>query len=146
MENGGLMQINNYSLSDLAVGRSESIEVSVKPEDIDAFAKLSGDYSPIHMDADFAKKKGFGGKVSHGLYIGALISRLIGNRLPGSNGILQSIDLGFRKPLVPPKKIKVQGIVGHISESTGQITIDVTVTDSDGQLIATAKAKSIVKN
>ena len=140
------MQINNYNLHDLTVGQSESFEVSVKPEDIEAFSKLSGDHSPIHADEVFAKKKGFEGRVAHGLYVGALISRLIGNQLPGSNGILQNIDIGFRKPLIPPKKVEVKGVISHISESTGQITIDISVTDNNQQIIATAKAKSIVKN
>ncbi len=139
------MQINNYSLLELTVGQTEQFEVLVRPEDIDVFSEMSGDHSPLHTDEAFAKKRGFPGRVAHGLFLGALVSRLIGNQLPGANGILQSLEMSFRKPLIPPKKLIVKGTIASISQGTGQITVDVHFTDEEAVLLATAKAKSIVR-
>ncbi len=139
------MQINNYSLPELSVGQTEQFEMIVTPEHLDAFSELSSDYSPLHTDESFAKKRGFQGRVAHGLYLGALVSRLIGNQLPGANGILQSLEMSFRRPLVPPQKVIVRGKITQISQSTGQISIDVELKDGEGQLIAGAKVKSIVR-
>ena len=134
-----------YHLADLTVGHRECLTSRITVEDVNAFAALSGDVSPLHMSDDFAKKQGFTGRVAHGALIGARISALIGNQLPGQFGILQTFNLEFRNPLIPPETIVITGEVTNISEGTGQITLSVQVRNTGGKLIAKCEAKSLLK-
>ena len=138
------METRKLTLSELTVGQTDSIEVDVSIEHVDKFLDVSGDHSPIHVDEVFAKERGLGGRIAHGLLIGSFVSQLIGTRLPGCYGIMQSFEIGFRKPLVPPETIRIKGEIINISSSTGQVTIKVSVVGSLGDLIATAKVKTIV--
>jgi len=139
------INISDFTLFDLTMGQTDEIKVDVSLEDIDKFAQISGDYSPIHMDASFAKEQGLKGRIAHGMLIGALVSGFIGTRLPGRYGIMQSMDIGFKNPLVPPDTIQIKGEVVSISESVGQVVIKVTISDSKGVHLAIAKVKSVVK-
>jgi 3-hydroxybutyryl-CoA dehydratase len=137
--------VKGYNLADLSVGQKEHRTSRITIEDVDAFAALSGDISPVHMSEDFAKKRGLEGRIAHGLLLGAHVSALIGNQLPGRSGILQTFDLQFRYPLVPPETIEITGEVTNISLGTGQITLSVEVRNTAGKLIANCEAKSLIQ-
>ena len=139
------MEICEFTISDLTVGQSDEINVSVSVDDIDQFAKLSGDCSPVHIDSLFAKASGFTDRIAHGMLIGAYISRFIGTRLPGRYGVIQNMEMDFRKPLVPPDDIHIKGEVVKISQSVKQVVIKVTVSSSEGSLLSTAKVRSIIR-
>ena len=139
------MPVQRRKLIDLHVGLKESLEVNIDVSDISRFADLSGDVSPLHIDKNFAISRGFDGNVAHGAMIVAYTSALIGNKLPGAYGILQKMDIDFRAPLIPPKKIVIEGEITNISTSTGQITIKIRVIDSLKKMLASGIAKSIVR-
>ena len=140
------MEIRKLTLADLTLEQTDKITVDVLVEHIDRFADLSADHSPVHMSNNFAQEQGFSARIAHGLLIGSFISRLIGTRLPGRYGILQSVQIDFRKPLIPPETIEIMGEITSISLSTGQVTMKVTVTDSKGMLITSAQVRTIVKD
>jgi acyl dehydratase len=139
------MKVNEHSLSTLVPGLIESMEVQVTVEDVARFASLSGDHSPLHVDPEFARSRGFNGCVAHGMLQGAYVSALIGTRLPGKNGIMQSCELQFRSALVPPEKLTVTGEVINVSAGTGQISIKVTVKNASDRVLTTGQVKSIVR-
>ena len=139
------MPINEHTVSTLSVGHVETLEAQVTPEDVAKFAAISGDVSPLHVDAEYAKGRGFGGCVAHGMLIGAYVSALIGTRLPGKHGIMQSSELTFRAPLVPPDTLTITGEVTNVSEGTGQITIKITVKNLAGRTLTTGVVKSIIR-
>jgi 3-hydroxybutyryl-CoA dehydratase len=133
------------TLAELVPGRRSEIEVPITVADVDAFAAISGDTAPLHMNEDFAKSKGFDGRVAHGLLLGALVSRFIGTVMPGDHGVLRRVEMDFRHPVVPPDLLKVQGEIEKVSEGTGQVTLQVKVIRGDGTVAAVAKALSMVR-
>ena len=139
------MQVQEHTLDTLAIGQVESMQIPVSIEDVTSFAALSGDHSPLHVDAKFAQSRGFGGCVAHGMLMGAYVSALIGTRLPGKHGLMQSCDLQFRAPLVPPETLTVSGEVSNVSVGTGQVTIRVTVKNTAGQVLTSGVVKSVVR-
>lgn len=139
------IEIRDFALSDLTVGQIDELNVSVSTDDIDQFAKLSGDYSPVHVDNLFAKESGFTSRIAHGMLVGAFISGFIGTRLPGRYGIIQKLEIEFRKPLIPPDNIQIKGEVVDISKSVKQVVVKVTVSSSEGYLLSTAKVRSIIR-
>ena len=74
---------------------------SFSEEQLNIFAQLSGDFNPIHHDANFAKDKGFPGPLIYGILLSSQASRLIGQELPDKNLILTSISLDFMNPAFP---------------------------------------------
>jgi acyl dehydratase len=133
------------AIDQFAVGDSVTVEQPVRAGDIDRFADLSGDTSAIHMSADAAASRGLGGRVAHGLLLGSWVSAIIGTRLPGDCGILQTISLAFRAPVVPPDLLKITVAVTGKSEAVGQLKLSIRIERSDGVVAATGEARSIIK-
>jgi 3-hydroxybutyryl-CoA dehydratase len=67
--------------------------------DIMAFAELSGDFNPVHVDEEFAKTTMFKGRIAHGMLSAAYISTALGTRLPGPGCVYVSQSLKFKAPV-----------------------------------------------
>jgi 3-hydroxybutyryl-CoA dehydratase len=137
--------MKEHALSDLTIGLTDRLEVQVTQADVDRFVEFSGDLSAVHVNDDYARAKGFPGRIAHGMLLGAYVSALIGNQLPGKHGVLQSCELEFRAPLIPPERVEVVGEVTAVSAGTGQVTLKVTVKNSAGKILLTGKVKSVVR-
>jgi len=81
------------------VGQSASLSKTITWEDIQDFARLTGDTNPLHLDEEFAIKTRFGQRVAHGMLIAALISAVIGTQLPGPGTIYINQMLQFVAPV-----------------------------------------------
>jgi len=103
---------------DIKVGDTASFSRTITENDVNDFAKLSGDYNPLHMDENYAKTTQFGKRVVHGMFLGALISQLLGMKLIGKRCLYLSQDLQFKKPAFIGDTVKVIGEVKNKSEST----------------------------
>ncbi len=102
-------------------------ETEVTQADARAFADLSGDWNPLHTDADYAARTVYGRPVLHGAFAGGLISRLAGMHLPGRNCLLHSIRLNFIAPIQTPVRLVVSG-----REATpGDGRVDATISDAE---------------
>ncbi len=73
--------IENKTYDEISVGDSAELTRTLKPQDIELFAVMSGDVNPAHVDADFAKTDMFHGVIAHGMWGGALISAVLGTEL-----------------------------------------------------------------
>lgn len=131
------------ALSDLAEGRTERLPFSIGTAEMEAFATLSGDRNPLHLDEGFARGKGFAGRVVYGGLILAQVSRLLGMRLPGSDGVWASIRMDFRAPLYLEEEAVLEAVVAHLSEATGMVKVKLSVRAGD-RLIASGSAESVV--
>ncbi|MFZ4696227.1 MAG: MaoC/PaaZ C-terminal domain-containing protein [Verrucomicrobiia bacterium] len=101
-----------------------AFETVLDAASVDAFASLSGDRNPIHMDAASAAALGFGGRVVHGMLLSTLVSRLVGENLPGGNVLLLSVKIGFHKPALVGDRVRVEGEIVSESHSTRAIEIN----------------------
>eukprot|EP00051_Salpingoeca_urceolata_P028166 m.485368 g.485368 ORF g.485368 m.485368 type:complete len:198 (-) comp23791_c0_seq1:165-758(-) len=81
------------------VGHSLEEERTFSPEDVAAFAKLSGDTNPIHLDAEYAATTQFGKPIVHGVLMNGVISGLLGAKMPGPGSIYVSQTIEFKAPL-----------------------------------------------
>ena len=72
---------------------------TIKEEDLQLFAKVSGDHNAIHMDEEYAKKSIFKQRIAHGLLGASYISSLIANKLPGPGSIYLNQTLSFKRPV-----------------------------------------------
>lgn len=81
------------------IGEQASFTKTVTEADVATFAGLIGDFNPIHVDAEYARKSRFGRRVAHGMFTGGLISAVLGNKLPGPGSIYLSQHVEFLAPV-----------------------------------------------
>lgn len=84
---------------DLEVGQEASMSRIVTEADIVAYAALSGDYNPVHIDSEYAAKTIFKERIAHGILSAGYISALFGMKLPGPGAIYISQTLNFKGPV-----------------------------------------------
>lgn len=138
-----LPQAQILALDELAEGLRTTFEFSVTARQMQQFAKLSGDFNPLHTDNAFARSKGFEGAVVYGALMIAKISQLIGMRLPGRNSVWANVSLDFRNPLYVGQTALVEGVVTAVSESTGMVDLTLTVR-AVGKVLAKGTAEVVV--
>lgn len=84
---------------DLSVGQEASLSNTVSERDINAFAEVSGDKNPVHLDAEYAGSTIFKERIAHGMLSAGYISAVFGMRLPGPGAIYISQTLNFKAPV-----------------------------------------------
>lgn len=87
------------TFADLAVGMTVAIQNTVSDQDVVDFARVSGDYNPLHMDEDYAKTTQFKGRIAHGALSASYISAILGNDLPGPGAVFMELNLKFVRPV-----------------------------------------------
>lgn len=128
--------------TDITVGQAASFETLIAEEAVASFAKLSGDENPLHVDESYAVTTQFGKRVVHGMYLGALVSRLVGMELPGTKALLVRESLTFKGPAFINDTIEVRGEVTRKSEALQLVTLSITITRqgevlAEGEVLAT---------
>jgi 3-hydroxybutyryl-CoA dehydratase len=88
-----------YFFEDLAVGMEASYAKTITNEDVLAFADLSGDTNPVHLDDAYAAGTIFKERIAHGFLTASLFSTVLGTKLPGPGCIYLSQSLKFRAPV-----------------------------------------------
>ena len=91
--------IENRTFDEIAIGESASLTRTLTKDDIALFAVMSGDVNPAHLDQRYAETSAFHRIIAHGMWGGALISAVLGTRLPGAGTIYVAQDVRFRKPV-----------------------------------------------
>ncbi|MEE9346801.1 MAG: MaoC family dehydratase [Robiginitomaculum sp.] len=117
--------IRGYYLDEMEVGMAFEKSMETTEEAIETFAKLSGDYNPIHMDAEYAKTTMFGQRIAHGALSASLISAVLGNDLPGPGAIFVELNMRFRKPAFIGDIVVARAEVAEINQRTGRIKMKV---------------------
>ena len=91
--------LNGYYFEDLKEGMTDVFGKTITESDIYTFAGVSGDTNPVHLNEEYAKGTMFKGRIAHGMIGAALISAVLGTKLPGPGCIYVSQTLKFRAPV-----------------------------------------------
>ena len=134
--------MNEYKFSDIEIGLEESFEVRIDASMMDKFLDISNDINPLHVDSNYAKEKGFPGRVVYGLLTSSFYSTLVGVHLPGKHCILQGIDIQFSKPVYIGDALKISGKVSYINEAYKQIEIRAFITNQNNEKVSKATIKT----
>jgi len=134
--------MNEYKFSDIEIGLGESFEVKIDTSKMDKFLDISNDINPLHVDSNYAKKKGFPNRVVYGLLTSSFYSTLVGVYLPGKYCILQGIDIQFSKPVYIGDALKISGKVSYINEAYKQIEIKAFITNQNNEKVSKATIKT----
>ena len=113
-------------------GDTASISRCFSEEDVAAFAALSGDYNPLHMDDEFAGQTRFQRRVVHGMLVASYVSTLIGMRLPGAGSLWVQQSFRWQKPVHIGDTIEITLKVKHKSSGLRTVTVEISAVNQDG--------------
>ncbi|MGH9946166.1 MAG: MaoC family dehydratase [Pyrinomonadaceae bacterium] len=117
---------------ELKVGLSFTKSREVTDELIRAFAEVSGDFNPIHLDEEFAAGTRFGRRIAHGMLSGAFISAVLGNEFQERRIVYLQQKMKFTSPVFIGDTITATATVKRIRDDNGIVTIDTTCKNQDG--------------
>ena len=111
---------------DLAVGMGAQAERTVGEADVTAFAAVSGDHNPVHLDEAYAATTAFGTRIAHGMLSAAYISALIASELPGPGAIYLGQTLSFRRPVKLGDTVTTRLEVLSLDDAKGRAVLRTT--------------------
>lgn len=141
--NPAMNSIENRTFDEIAIGDTASLARTLTPRDIALFAILSGDLNPAHVDEAYAKSDMFHRVVAHGMWGGALISAVLGTRLPGPGTIYLEQSLQFRHPIALGDTVTVTVKVVEKDAARHRVTLDCQVTNQAREIAISGTARVI---
>lgn len=128
--------MKSQTLADLSVGDSAQSSKTVTETDVALFAAISGDFNPVHMDAEYAKTTPFGARVAHGPLTLALCAGLLGMELPGVGTVAVSNHIDYKAPVYIGDTVTTRLTVSELDADRNRATIAITWTKQDGTVVA----------
>ena len=138
-----LSVVRNRTFDEIAVGDTAAILRTLTAEDIQLFAVLSGDVNPQHLDPEFAASTRFHGVIAHGMLGGALISALLGTRLPGPGTIYLGQTLQFLAPVRVGDTLTIRVTVVSKENERKRVKLACTCTNDSGTVAIAGEAEVI---
>jgi phosphate acetyltransferase/phosphate butyryltransferase len=135
--------IRNRTFDEIKVGDRVSIERTLTAADIQLFAAMSGDVNPQHTDAEFAASTRFNGVIAHGMWGAALISAVLGTRLPGPGTVYAGQTLQFRAPVRVGDTLTVTVAVTARDEVSHRLRLDCSCVNQMGRVVIAGEATVI---
>ncbi|MGI9133525.1 MAG: bifunctional enoyl-CoA hydratase/phosphate acetyltransferase [Rhodoferax sp.] len=133
--------VENVTYDELQVGQSARLLRTLTLADIQAFAAVSGDTNPAHLDADYAANSLMHGVVAHGMWGGALISALLGTKFPGAGTIYLEQVLHFTKPVRIGDTLAVTVTVARKEDEKKIVELDCQVANQKGERVLHGTAR-----
>lgn len=137
--------IRDLKFADIKVGDTASMSKTISEYDIYTFAGLTGDFNPVHVNAEFAKSTMFKERIAHGMLSVGFISAVLGTSLPGVNTIYLGQELSFKAPVKIGDTVTATVEVIEKVEGKNRIILRTTATTQDGTLVIDGKATVMKK-
>lgn len=132
--------MENRTYDEIAIGDSAEVVREVGRADIELFAVVSGDVNPAHLDAEYAAGTRFKNVIMHGMWGGAVISSLLGTRLPGPGTIYLSQSLAFKRPVCIGDRITVRVEATAKRDDKKIVTFACVATNQRGEKVIEGEA------
>jgi 3-hydroxybutyryl-CoA dehydratase len=130
--------------SDLRVGQTAAIQKTITETDITSYAGIIQDFNPLHVDADYAARSRFGGKIAHGMLTAGLISTVMGMRLPGTGAVYLSQTLRFTAPVRPGDTIEARAEVLELMPAKRRVRLGTVCVNQRGETVIEGEALMMV--
>ena len=126
------------------VGEFAELTRAFNDADVLAFARLSGDVNPVHLDAKAAAQSRFGQRVVHGMLTASLFSTLLGTRLPGPGTVYVSQNLRFLAPVFLDERLTARVEIVQVRADKPLVTLSTRCFKDDGALVIDGEAMVFV--
>jgi len=130
----------------LRVGDSAEITKTITAEDIGRFAELTEDDNGIHTDPELSRRGIFRRPVAHGVFVGNLISSVMGTKMPGNGTILQEMNCRYTNPVYPGDTVTARVVLTEAEEQPRYYTATLkgTCVNQDGITVAEADCRQLL--
>ena len=135
-----------FTFEDIEIGLTKEFNITITQSMVNDFAKLSGDFNPLHVNEEYAKSTEFQNKVVHGMLLASFLSRMVGMYLPGKHALYASQSLEFQNPCFIGDEIIVSSIITDKSDSTKIIKIKSNITNQKNQTLLHGEGRIIIRN
>jgi 3-hydroxybutyryl-CoA dehydratase len=132
-------------ITDLKIGDFATFSKTISESDVYSFAGITGDFNPVHIDIEAAKKSIFGKRVIHGMLSASLISTVLGTRLPGPGSIYLSQNVKFLAPAYIGDTLTAKVIVEEIDLENAKVKLQTLVINQNDKPIITGNAEILYK-
>ena len=122
------------------LGDSAEITKTIEETDIQAFAEVTGDHNPIHLDEAFAKTTRFGRRIAHGMLSASLISAVLANKLPGEGSIYLGQTLQFVAPVFPGDEVTARVTVKEIRKDKPIVKLETICVNQRDEVVIRGEA------
>ncbi len=126
--------------SEIKVGDEASFSKTITEADIVNYAGITGDFNPIHIDAEYASKSMFKERVAHGMLVSGLISTVLGTNMPGPNSIYLGQNLSFTAPVRIGDTVTALVTVTEKRDDKRIIKLSTTVSNQRGEVVVDGSA------
>ncbi len=133
--NTGAMSIERYS-----AGQSAELTRTLSDADVMAFAHLTGDFNPVHVDDEAAASSSFGARIVHGMLSASLLSTLLAMQLPGPGAIYLSQTLSFLRPVKLGDTVVARVEITAIDAEKRRLTLATTIRNARGKQVVSGEA------
>jgi len=127
-------------MPDLEIGMKATRSKTISAEDVDAFARISGDMNPVHLDDQYAATTRFGRRIAHGMLTASVISALLADDLPGPGSVYLSQTLSFKAPVYLGETITATAELIAYRPERKIATFKTTCHNQDGKLVLDGEA------
>lgn len=129
----------------IAVGHQVSFTKTVTEDDVQGFARVTGDDQPLHLDDAFAARTRFGKRIAHGMLSAGFISAALGTKLaPDHVVVYLSQQLRFRRPVNIGDTITADIEVTAVDEEKRILTLRTDCTNQSGETVTTGEASILL--
>jgi 3-oxoacyl-[acyl-carrier protein] reductase len=137
MESRAILEMPSHHkpFEEIAVGDTAELQRTLSAELVEAFAALSGDRNPLHLDERFARERQLPKAVSHGMLLGSLVSTLVGMKLPGPGALWTQQSFRWLGPVLVGDTVRVVLRVVHKSAAERSVKVEVEATDQNGRKV-----------
>lgn len=113
-------------------GQFAEFSKTISESDVYAYAGITGDFNPVHIDREYAGKSFFKDRIAHGMLTAGLISTVIGTRLPGPGAIYLKQDLKFTAPVKYNDTITARVEIEQYIVEKKRLLLKTTCTNQNG--------------
>ncbi|WP_409012141.1 MaoC family dehydratase [Aeromonas salmonicida] len=124
----------------LEIGQKASLTKRFGAAEVEAFASLSEDFNPLHLDSTFAATTPFERPIVHGMLLASLFSGLLGQQLPGKGAVYLGQSLSFKQPVFVGDEVTAEVEIIAMRSDKPIITLATRILAAGDALAVTGEA------
>ena len=144
---------NKIPLEEIEIGVSVNYSQTITDADIKAFAGISGDRNPVHLDENYAQNSKFKKRIAHGMMTASYFSALFGTKIPGEGCVYTYQSLNFKRPVYINDTVEATVTVTEVDVEKRRVKFKTVckvdnkiVTDGEAELYVPIEFKKIMIN
>jgi len=125
---------------ELEVGQRAIRELAVDGEMVRKYAEITGDYNPLHFDAEFAAQTRFGRLMAQGGIATGLLHALVAMEMPGPGSVFMRQSWSFPVPVYIGDTLHAEATVKSVRAKRNMAELEFEVKNQDGTIVLKGEA------